>query len=372
MKIWDKVGAWLEKNMVKRINVSGGIPFESDEDVKSDTEKDRITEKSKKINVDDFRCKVWPEVKEWDQPNIKRLYDILKADDVKALKKELTLVEGQIGKRLTMDLFVELGHNGNGTDAVGWMPSYPGASRDNKKQYKTDWFSAAVVMGSKACIQYALEEKWATPSRGINAFKESEGSSSWHDKNIKNKEESSYRFGFCDPDSSLKRVCLRNNMNFDWVASAKQDPLSWSEMRWCKDQKVGTIEWFKRFIFDIQESNPSEEKYRKWVKDEEPRGYFKTGAFSIEAILNEKIVNGLIELGWINLEKLEEINNWFKFSDVNQEDNYLKPISETVFNNRKNRQEVPSEFTNVLERLRLKNLIPLEREEAVSQRQRAL
>ena len=88
--------------------------------------------------------------------------------------------------------------------------------------------------------------------------------------------------------------------------------------------------------------------------------------------MKERVIEGFIELGWIDLPRLEALNEWFHFADISQVDNYVKPISEETFVNRRERQEMPLEFQNILERLRLKDLIPAGSDEAVSQRQRAL
>lgn len=318
------------------------------------------TFKSNKVHrsiVENFKCKRWPDIKEWEQPNILRLDAILRRDDPDALFQELHTVEEQIGKRLAMDIFVEL----SADDDNAFTPRYPGAKRKTGTQYKTDWFSAAVFIGAPKCIQFALDNGWSTPNRGITTFHEAD--SEYDLKEYKKKNENAsensgmYAYGFIEPVSSLKRECLKNNREFDWVSAAKKSPVLWGEMPWCKTQIIGSNEWLKRLVFDIIAPNPTEDKFLSWCKEEAPRAYFEGGR-KVQAVLSERIVNGLIELGWCKLENLEYINNWFQFSDINQKDNYRQPITEATFNHRKNRIPIPSEFTNILERIRLQSILP--------------
>ena len=320
------------------------------------------------------------------QPNLQRLYSIIVNDDVEALKREIEYVRNDgLSIQKTRNLWVELG---SGND--GLIHQYKsGKRREVNMQYNTDWFSAAAYLGAEKCIGFAISEGWGSVSRGIKIFTPQEHNSFDRDERdyyryeyendriltkadlMSQESKEIYSNGTSSASGSLRSLCFSIDAKFDWLSLAKQMPDKWSKIEWAPDIKVGTTEWLKRIVFELHTKECSEKAYKEWCEKEFPRGTVTVSAFAAglghtsdigKPIFNEKTILNFINLGWCNVETLEELRDWFDYKEVDTSEKYAKPITIEAWSNRSHRTVAHPEFVSLLERLQLQTLIPSKNE----------
>ena len=362
MKMWSKIKDYCAAHGLV-IKTAGTLS----PNVKAEVLNHIKKEESVSDSLIDFKCRAWPTVGVWEQPNIRKLYDILLNDDVQALAEQIDNVNNQIGAKATRLLWVELRAGDdipvfNNTDSRSSV-------RSDEWQYKTDWFSAAVYMNATNCIEFALKKGWGGPLREIANF--NDNGKRIHDDGEKTTDENLYRYGMQSVDGSLRQLCFSGESDFDWVDSAKENGKEWSKIDWCPNVTVGSIEWLKRIVFEMHYAECSEVAFLKWCKDECPRSILQEepGAYYGETadtcVISEKTLLRFVELGWCNVKTIEELKSWFEFNDIDQNDNYKDPISKIAYENRTARKPLPLDFIVVLERLKLLELIPSDEDGAV-------
>lgn len=331
-----------------------------------------------KVNISDslegFLCARAPYIHISSQPNIRRLYDILVRDDVNALRAEIDYVVNQIGIERTRLLWVELG---SGNDNLIKDEKNQG-KRVMNQQYKTDWFSAAVYLGAEKCIEFALEEGWASVSRGIRKFTPDDWEyfrDSMHERDSYRREEYSekekrrlsiYPHGVVPPHSSLRRECMERGTNLRLVKLVSATPDAWTNIEWSPSAKIGTVEWLKRLVCELHLMDCSEEKYTEWSTKEFPRDSRAATSMGSRyeikncgvSILDSNAIEQLLQVGWANIETIKGLQDWFNYKEIDISERYKDPIHPDTWQNRENRAPPNEEFAYIVERLELMNFLP--------------
>lgn len=325
----------------------------------------------------DFRCTQTRSIEEWDQPNIKRLYEILEKDDVVALEAEISKVGKQLPLSGVMGLSVEMACTLDTDKIFNLTGQNIGWDTISNKQMKTDWFSAAVYMKAEKCIEFAIKNGYGSALREIAKFSHSLGFS----ESIENVEErKTGRFsmgvslGSANFYTSLRNLCLFGKINIKWepLAENKND---WEGIGWSSSVNYGTIDWLKRIMYEMALGSgkllgtmrtpgfsKSEDDFKRWEKEERPRGFVKVDDENKETV-EEVLLTNCLKMNWITSAQVVELMDWFEFKDIDAEEKYVNQISETVFNNRKSRRVLPKSFVSFVERLRLCEFIPKVNEE---------
>ena len=102
MRMWSKI---------KDYCVAHGLVIKTAGIISRDAKDDGLDGGKKELvsaSLGDFKCRVWPDAGVWEQPNIRKLCDILLNHDVEALEAQIETVNGQIGVNATRLLWVEL------------------------------------------------------------------------------------------------------------------------------------------------------------------------------------------------------------------------------------------------------------------------